>query len=108
MCISEIYGKAKRVCLFGSADNKIKAICNAQLLYSINTSSQPSYIYPYRKSSNDINDNYYIYGSLLGKVGLLNFEKDLEPKILWENESSRKSEVVSIRTYDINNDGKYF
>jgi len=90
----------------GSADSKIKAIQSANMIYSISTSSQPTYIHQYRKSTNDTTDNYYVYGTLLGNIGLLNLEKEAKPKILWEVENINKSEVVSIRTFDVNFDGK--
>ncbi len=105
LCISELYGKLTPIALMGSADSKLKLVQSGKLLFSMPTSSQPSYLYPYRKSSSDINDIYYLQGTLLGNMGLINLEKENGPKLLWELESTKKSEVVAIKNFDLNYDG---
>ena len=44
----------------------------------------------------------------MGNLGLVSMDKEDKPKILWELENKKKSEVVSIRTTDINLDGNRF
>jgi hypothetical protein len=103
--ITEILGKNKPISIFGSEDSKIKIVATKELLYSLNVGSAPTYIFPLKQSPYDISENYYLFGTRGGSHGLLNIEQD-SAKILWElNINKNKSEIVCIKSFDINKDG---
>lgn len=106
--VSEVYGKNKPLSIIGSEDSRIKVIATKELLYSLSVSSPPTCISPFKQTAFDSSENYYLFGTRNGSHGILNIEKD-QCSILWENNkfnNGNLSEVVAIRTIDINLDGQ--
>jgi len=104
--ISEVNGKSKPLSIIGSEDSKIKLISTKDLTHSLPVNSAPTYICPMKQSSYDFCDNNYVFGTRSGSHGILNIEKD-SAKILWENNiNSNFSDVVCLRSIDINQDGQ--
>ena len=103
MAISEFYGKMNPVAIIGTTDNKIKVINPEKTLFNLSINSIPSAICSYKASSNDISENNFLFGTQLGSHGIACLDKD-KFKILYEKTYNR-SEVVAMKTFDINLDG---
>lgn len=104
--VSEVHGKQKPLSIIGSEDSKLKILSTKDLLYTLPVNSAPTFIYPMKQSSYDYSDNNYLFGTRSGSHGILNIEKE-SAKILWENNiNSNLSDVVCLRSVDINLDGQ--
>jgi hypothetical protein len=104
--VSEVYGKQKPLSIIGSDDSKIKILSTKDLLYTLPVNSAPTFICPMKQSSYDYSDNNYLFGTRSGSHGILNIEKE-SSKVLWENNvNTNMSDVVCLRSADINLDGQ--
>lgn len=103
--VSEVLGKNKPISILGSEDSKIKILATKELLYSLNVGDAPTFIFPLKQSPYDLSENHFLFGTRGGSHGLLNIEQD-SAKILWEhNVNKNRSEIVCIKSFDINKDG---
>ena len=92
--------------LIGSDDGKLKIISTKDLLYNIPVNSAPTFIHPLKQTNHDYTDNNYLFGTRSGSHGILNIEKD-SSRILWENNTNKnQSDIVSIKSFDVNLDGQ--
>jgi Bardet-Biedl syndrome 7 protein len=110
LCLSEFFGKTNPVCLIGSQDNKIKVVSGKDLIYSLPLNSYPTTITQYKSSHHDLSEDNFLFGTMSGSHGLVNLDKE-SMKVLWELNKDGKggnrslSELVAIKTFDINYDG---
>jgi hypothetical protein len=91
------------VAIVGTNDNKVKVINPEKVLFSLTLNSIPTALQPYKSNSNDMNENNFLFGTQLGGHGILALEKE-KIKVLYEKNYT-KSEVVAMKTFDINLDG---
>jgi hypothetical protein len=112
MFLTETFGKTNIMCLIGSEDSKIKVIDENDLICSINVSSIPSYLEVWKKSNHDLSENYILFGTQSGSLGLIYLEKDKEKankislKLIWEiNQNKNLGAIVGIKSFDIDLDG---
>jgi hypothetical protein len=103
LCLSENFGKLNKVALIGSHDSKIKVINGLDFVYGVTTSSIPTWLSHYKSSYHDLSADKYVFGTNSGSHGLVTL-LEKEAKILWE-ESGGTSEIVDIKTFDVNYDG---
>ena len=76
--LTETFGKTNILSLIGSGDNKIKLVSGNDLLASVNVSSVPTYMNTYKKSNHDLSENFILFGTLSGSLGLIAIEKNKE------------------------------
>ena len=101
--ISDSDSKVKPCALIGS-DNKLRIIENSIIKSSLAFSSSPSSFMTYKISSYDTSNKNLFFGTTFGSYGILSLED--EPNILWEENSDKiQSEVISMKSFDINTDG---
>ncbi len=106
LMISEVHGKQKPLSIIGSEDSKLKILATKDLLYTLPVNSAPTFISPMKQSTYDYCENNHLFGTRSGSHGILNIEKD-SAKILWENNiNTNMSDVVCLRSVDINLDGQ--
>ena len=103
LAISELYGKMNPFAIIGTNDCKIKVVNSEKTLFDMTLNSIPSALNNYRATTHDLSENIFLFGTQLGSHGIASLDKD-KFKILYEKTYNR-SEVVAMKTFDINLDG---
>jgi hypothetical protein len=105
--ICDVFNKAKPICILGSEDNKIKLIDVTNSNVILATKGGVNCFCPITLSNLDMNRGDYLYGTTTGSYGILKIKDEKNAEILYEKDVGLgKSEIIDIKMFDINEDGK--
>ena len=105
--ICDVFNKAKPICILGSEDNKIKLIDVTNSNVILATKGGVNCFCPITLSNLDMNRGDYFYGTTTGSYGILKIKDEKNAEILYEKDVGLgKSEIIDIKMFDINEDGK--
>ena len=104
---TDIPGNNDNLLLIGSEDNKIKITDEEEVIKMLATNGIITCFCPisYEKNSQNIINNFY-YGTTMGTVGCLYIKDKENINILFETKDKKSIEIVDMKLFDINFDGK--
>ena len=103
---TEIQGNNDYLLLLGSEDNKLKITDEEEVIKMLATNGRITCFCPITYEKNDDIINYFYYGTAMGTVGCVYIKDKENINILFESLEKQETEVVGMKLFDINFDGK--
>ena len=100
---TRIEGRNDDLLLIGSEDNKIKIIDEEEVGKIILTNGAVTCFCPFENTNNN---NCYYFGTSVGTIGCIKIKDKENAELLFQLEDKQETEVIDIKLFDINFDGK--